>query len=157
MLDRRTFALSAAAVMACGSAMAHPHDTLKDEQLGHIEHQILHAREALQRAIAAKDVAKLRAIYGAGFTHTHGSGKVDGRDARIVAVLAGEPVIETAKVEELTIRALHADTAVVSGLSPILNAAESRAYMFRWMQVWVRVGGDWQLAASQATRLPATS
>ncbi len=136
---------------------SHPHDALQAEQFGHIEHQIMHMREALQAAIAAKDVVRLRALYSPSFTHAHGSGKVDGRDARMVSVLAGDPVIETAKVEELSIRILHSDTAIVTGRSPVLNKAENRDYDFRWMQVWVRVGGDWQLAASQATRLPAAS
>ncbi len=31
--------------------------------------------------------------------------------------------------------------------------AENRNYDFRWVQVYVRVGGEWQLAVSQATRL----
>jgi hypothetical protein len=157
MLSRRALALAVPATIVAAAAVAHPHETLKDEQIGHIEHQVMHARQDLIAAIAAKDVGKLRAIYAESFTHTHGSGKVDGRDARIVAVLAGEPVIETAKPHEITIRVMHADTAIVSGKSPILNVTEKRDYDFRWMQVWVRVGGDWRLAASQATRLPATS
>ena len=45
-------------------------------------------------AIEKKDAAALRKIYADGFVHTHGSGKVDGKDARIVAALAGDPVIE---------------------------------------------------------------
>ena len=72
---------------------------------------------------------------------------------RALSLLTGEPVIELAPVEELTIRIPHADTAVVSGRSPILNRQEGRSYDFRWLQVYVRVGGDWQLVASQATRL----
>jgi len=158
MIAPRSFIAALALALSFATpAFAHPHETLQAEQVGHIEHQIMHMREALLGAIAAKDVAKLRGIYAPSFTHTQGSGKVDGRDARIVSVLAGDPVIETAKVEELTIRVLHADTAILTGRSPILNKTENRDYDFRWMQVWVRVGGEWQLAASQATHLPATT
>ena len=81
---------------------------------------------------------------------------MDGRNARIVALLAGEPVIELAPVEELTIRIPHPDTAIVTGKSPVLNTRESRQYDFRWVQVYVRSGGEWQLAVSQATRLGPT-
>jgi ketosteroid isomerase-like protein len=156
MIDRR-LVLSGLVAAFAAPALAHPHDTLTNEQMGHIEHQILHMREALQKAIAAKDVARLRAIYAASFSHTHGSGKVDGRDARIVSVLAGEPTIEMAKVSELSIRVPNADTAIVAGKSPIRSMADGKDYDFRWLQVWARVGGDWQLVASQATRLPVTS
>jgi len=143
-------------VLAAAPALAHPHDQLAGERDGRIEQQVMAVRDSIRRAVEARDVVALRAMYSGGFTHTHGSGKVDGRDARIVALLAGEPTVEMAPVEELTIRVMHADTAIVSGRSPILNRSENRTYDFRWVQVYVRVGGDWQLAVSQATRLGPT-
>ena len=96
----------------------------------------------------------LRAMYADGFTHTHGSGRVDGKDARIVAALSGDPVIETAPVEELTYRVFGDHTIIVTGKSPIPNKAAKRTDNFRWISVYVRTGDRWQLAASQATRLP---
>lgn len=138
----RSFALAVVlAVTPLSAVQSHPHEELLAARLGHIEHQILRAREALQAAAGAKDVIRLRAIYAASFTHTHASGQVDRRDARILSVLGGEPVVETARAEELTIRVLHVDTAIVTGRSQIPNVAENRSYDFRWMQVWVRVGG----------------
>ena len=153
-MTRRSVLLLATALAALPAALAaHPHDMLTADRQGQIEQQIMQVRSALRGAVERRDVAALRALYAPGFTHTHGSGKVDGRDARIDALLAGEPVIELAPVEELTIRIPHADTAIVTGKSPVLNRAENRNYDFRWMQVHVRVGGEWQIAASQATRL----
>ena len=156
MQHRRTVLLAAAALAAlipAARSWAHPHEQLTAERNGQIEQQIMAVRARIADAVKAKDVQVLRAIYSPGFTHTHGSGKVDGRDARLVSLLAGEPAVELAPVEELTIRIPHPDTAVVTGKSPILNTQENRSYDFRWMQMYVRVGGDWQLAASQATRL----
>lgn len=150
MLRRAAFALS----LVSAAALAHPHDQLLAERQGEVEQQVMAVRARLRDAVAARDVIALRALYAPGFTHTHGSGKVDGRDARIVSLLAGEPTIELARVEELAIRIPHPDTAIVSGRSPIRNVAEGRDYDFRWLQVFVRAGGDWQLAVSQATRLP---
>ena len=159
-MTRRSVLLLGAAVLAGAAAAtlpaplaAHPHEMLTAERQGQIEQQIMQVRAALRSAVERKDVAALRALYSPGFTHTHGSGRVDGRDARILALLAGEPVIELAPVEELTIRIPHPDTAIVTGKSPVLNTAENRSYDFRWVQVYVRVGGEWQIAVSQATRL----
>jgi Domain of unknown function (DUF4440) len=153
-MHRRFLLLAAAAItLAATPALAHPHEQLTAERSAEIEQQMMAVRARLRDAVQAKDVAVLRAIYSPGFTHTHGSGKVDGRDARLNALLAGEPVIELAPVEEITIRVPNADTAIVTGKSPVLNARENRNYDFRWIQVYVRVGGDWQLAVSQATRL----
>jgi hypothetical protein len=119
-----------------------------------IEKQVEMFRDELRAAVAAKDVPRLRAIYADSFTHTHGSGKMDGKDARIVALLAGDPAIETAPADELSFRVFGADTVIVTGKSPILNTVEKRHYDFRWIAVYVRDRGPWQLAASQATRLP---
>jgi hypothetical protein len=153
-MRRRTLLPTLAAALTFPAlALAHPHEQLTAERSAEIEQQIMAVRARLRDAVQAKDVVALRAIYSPGFTHTHGSGKVDGRDARLVALLAGEPVIELAPVEEITIRVPHADTAIVTGKSPILNTRENRNYDFRWIQVYVRIGGDWQLAVSQATRM----
>jgi hypothetical protein len=60
-------------------------------------------------------------------------------------------------VEELTIRVLHADTAILTGRSPIQRMDGAGTRDVRWMQVYVRADGDWKLAASQATGLsPST-
>ena len=105
-------------------------------------------------AIEKKDAAALRKIYADGFVHTHGSGKVDGKDARIVSALAGDPVIENAPVTDLVIRVPGGWTAIATGVSPIRSLADGKTYNFRWTAVYVRIGEGWQIAASQATRLP---
>ncbi len=157
-MSTRRHVLSLAAATLVGATMpahAHPHEPgMNVEQIAAIEQQIHAFRAEIRTAIAAKDVKRLRDLYAASFTHTHGSGKVDGRDARIVSVLAGDPVIETANADELAIRVFHSDTAIVTGKSPIPNLTDGKTYEFRWMAVYVRVGGEWHLASSQATRLP---
>jgi ketosteroid isomerase-like protein len=157
MFDRRSAMLGLAVVSVAAPALAHPHDDLNEERRADIERQILAFRNDLKSAITAKDVAKLKEMYAESFTHVHATGKVDGRDSRIVSLLAGEPVIETASAHELSVRIHGPDMAIVSGRSPILNAQDGKSYDFRWMQVMTRVQGEWRLAASQATRLPLTS
>ena len=107
----------------------------------------------LAAAIEKKDAAALRTHYADAFVHTHGSGKVDGKDARIVSALAGDPVIENAPVTDLVIRVPGGWTAIATGISPIKSMADGKTYSFRWTAVYVRVGDGWQIAASQATRL----
>ena len=150
MIPRLPLALLALLALARG-ALAHPMDNAPP--IGPAELEIIQFRQEIVDAVKAKDARRLREIYADGFTHTHGSGKDDGKDARIVSVLAGDPSIEMAPADELTIR-VYGDTAVVTGRSPILNVKENRDYDFRWIALYVRVAGDWRLAASQATRLP---
>ena len=71
--------------------------------------------------------------------------------------MTGEPTIEMASASELSFRVHGTDTVVLTGKSPILNVREQRDYDFRWVQVYSRASGEWQLVVSQATRLPTTS
>lgn len=142
-------------MLAGGATAAAAHPNVPEPPM-EVVRQVLAFREEIKAAVEAKDIPKLRAMYADTFTHTHGSGKVDGKDARILSLLGGDPSIEMAPMSEMSCR-VHGDAAILSGRSPILNKAENKNYDFRWMQVYARNTGSWQLAASQATRLPPTS
>jgi ketosteroid isomerase-like protein len=141
------------AIGPVGPARAHPPSILSEEAEKATAEEVRDFRKTVVEAIARKDAAALRKIYAESFMHTHGSGKVDGKDARIVSALAGDPVIETAPVTDLVIRVPGGWTAIATGISPIKSLADGKTYNFRWTVVYVRMGDGWQIAASQATRL----
>jgi Domain of unknown function (DUF4440) len=157
MFDRRSLLVGAAAFALAAPAFAHPHDELNAERLADIERQITTFRSALKDAVASKNVAQLKDMYAEGFTHTHTTGKVDDRAARVLSLLAGEPVIETATPTELSLRVHGPDQVILTGKSSIFSKADNRSYDVRWLQAYSRASGEWQLVASQATRLPITS
>ena len=152
MPDRRAFlaaALSALALPALpwrAAASAHPYEAPARERQGAAERQAMAARERIRSAAAARDAAALRALSAADFIHTRGSGAVDGRDARIAALIAGEPAIELACVDAVAVRVLYPDTAVLTGRCALSGDGE-----VRWIQVFVRIDGAWKAAASQDT------
>jgi ketosteroid isomerase-like protein len=142
------------ALLPARAVLAHPPAILSEREEKATVEEVIEFRKTVAAAIQRKDAAALRKIYTDGFMHTHGSGKVDGKDARIVSALAGDPVIETAPVNDLVIRVPGGWTAIATGVSPIRSLADGKTYDFRWMTVYVRMGESWQIAASQATRLP---
>jgi hypothetical protein len=153
MRKRSILALGLALALPMTAAHAHPPAILSPAGERAVAEEIVEFRKALAAAIVAKDAGKLREMYAPAFVHTHGSGKLDGKDARIVSALAGDPVIENAPVEDLVIRAPSDWTAVATGVSPIRSLADGKTYSFRWTAVYVRTQASWALAASQATRL----
>ena len=154
-MHRRAFlALGLVAALPMAAARAHPHHDLTAERQGHIEQQVMAFRVGLQAVARERDIVKLREMFAPSFTHTHTTGRVDGRDARLVSILSGDPVIELAAVEELSIRVLNPDAVVISARSPIRSISENRIIQVRWVQMMARVNGEWVLAASQATRVP---
>jgi ketosteroid isomerase-like protein len=134
-------------------AAAHPPTVLNAGASQGITDELLDFRRRMAVAIRAKDVALLRKMYAEAFQHIHTSAKTDGRDARIVSAVAGDPVIETAEAEAITVH-IHAGgwAAVVTGATPIRALSDGKTYKVLWTQVFVRNVDDWQLAASQATR-----
>ena len=140
-------------LLPAGVVLAHPPAILSDREEKATVEEVMEFRKAVVRAIENKDAAALRKIYADGFVHTHASGKVDGKDARIVSALAGDPVIEHAPVADVVVRVPGGWTAVATGMSPIRSLADGKTYLFRWTVVYVRMGDGWQIAASQATRL----
>lgn len=139
--------------LAPEAAFAHPPRQPDAAEAKKFIQEIIDFRARLAKAVRAKDLAALRPLYADSFTHTHGSGKLDNKDARLVAAMAGEPLIEAAHATELVFRVFAGPTVIVTGKSPILNVKEQKTYDFRWVSVYVTAQDGWQLAVSQATRL----
>jgi hypothetical protein len=146
--------LAASPLLVAGPALAHPPRQPDDAEQQSLIEEIKTFREKIAKAVIDKDFPALRAIYADAFSHTHGSGKLDNKDARIVSAMAGEPMIENAPASELSYRVFAGPTVVVTGKSPILNVKEQKTYDFRWVAVYVTGRDGWLLAVSQATRLP---
>jgi hypothetical protein len=151
---RRTF-LAALPLLAASPALAHPPRQPDNTEAQSIIEEIKTFREKVAKAVTDKDFPTLRAIYADTFSHTHGSAKLDNKDARLVSAMSGEPMIENAPVTEVSYRVFAGPTVIVTGKSPILNVREQKTYDFRWVCVYVTGKDGWLLAVSQATRLPA--
>ncbi|HEY0440379.1 MAG TPA: nuclear transport factor 2 family protein [Xanthobacteraceae bacterium] len=133
-------------------AAAHPPGVADEDQA--VAHEVEGLHEAILRAVRRKDGALLRKLYADSFTHTDSLGRVQTKEERIRAALAGEPMIEAAPVQELNYRVYGANAIVVTGKSPLSYARGRRTGQVRWLAVYVRTNSDWQLVASQATRVP---
>jgi hypothetical protein len=149
--------ITALPLLAASPVLAHPPRQPDNTESQSIVEEIKVFREKLAKAVKDKDFPTLRAMYADAFTHTHGSGKLDNKNARLVSAMAGEPLIENAPATELSYRVFAGPTVVVTGKSPILNVKEQKTYDFRWVSVYVTARDGWQLAVSQATRLPTAN
>jgi hypothetical protein len=136
-------------------ALAHPPRQPDKAESQSIIEEIKVVRDKLAKAVTTKDARTLRAIYADAFTHTHESGKMDDRDARVASAMAGAPMIENAPASDLSYNVFTGPTVVVTGKSTLPNAAEQKSRDVRWVAVYVTGRDGWLLAVSQATRLPA--
>lgn len=136
-------------------ASAHPPAIVSEAQRKLISEEVAAFRRDVAAAIKAKDAKRLQRMYAPSFLHTHTSGKVDGKDARIATLLKGDPVIETAPVSDLVIRIPNDWVGIATGVSPI-KSDDGKTYDVRWTAVYTREGQSWNVAASHATRLGET-
>lgn len=136
-------------------ALAHPPRQPDKAESASIVEEIKVVRDKLAKAVTAKDARTLRSIYADAFTHTHESGKMDDKEARIASALAAEPMIENAPATDLSYRVFAGPTAIVTGKTTLPNAGDPSRRDVRWVAVYVTGRDGWLLAVSQATRLPA--
>jgi len=136
-------------------ALAHPPRQPDKAESASIIEEIKVVRDKLSKAVTTKDSRTLRSIYADAFTHTHESAKVDDKEARIAAAMAGEPLIENAPASDVSYRVFAGPTVVVTGKTTLPNAGERKPNDVRWVAVYVTGRDGWLLAVSQATRVPA--
>ncbi|MGL4438473.1 MAG: nuclear transport factor 2 family protein [Bosea sp. (in: a-proteobacteria)] len=152
-MNRRHMLTLGLAALATTPALAHPPTLLSPEGHKHTAEEIIAFRKDLADAVVLKDVVKLRTLYADSFTHTHTTSKVDGKDARIVALLAGEPTIEIIPAQNLAINILAGGwVAIATGITPITAMSDGKVYAVHWTATYTRTETGWQLAASHATR-----
>lgn len=137
------------ALFCAGTALSQP--VVPSPALAEARKELEAFRSELKRAAELRDIARLRILIADPFTHIHASGKTDDKAARIIALVARDPAIETSLVIDPVVQLYGSDTAILTARSPLLNRDDNRNYDFRWMQVFTKISGQWQLAASQVT------
>ncbi|WP_295134764.1 nuclear transport factor 2 family protein [uncultured Reyranella sp.] len=152
-MRRRTLLAGLPLLALASEAFAHPPRQPDSAEAKKFIQEVTDFRAKLAKAVRAKDLAALRALYADGFTHTTETGKLETRDARLAAAMAGEPMIEAAPASDLVFRVFTGPTVIVTGTSPILNVADQKTYDVRWVSVYVTAKDGWELAVSQATQL----
>ncbi|MGX5729828.1 nuclear transport factor 2 family protein [Pseudoxanthomonas beigongshangi] len=118
---------------------------------------ILAVEAALCRAFEAADAKMLERHLDAGFTLVDSHGMVTDRAANLAEVASREPRYRVFRNQDHQIR-LHGDAAIVIGVTHVEGEAQGQAFVadFRFTDTWIRHPDGWKLAASHASRLPAT-
>jgi uncharacterized protein (TIGR02246 family) len=117
--------------------------------------QIKKLERAWADATLHKDTASLNRIMADDLKYVHGNASIQNKQQFISSIKAGEMVYHSIDFEEDDVRMLG-DTAVASSLSRIRILIDGREQDFkvRFLRVYAKRNGNWQMIAHQATRLP---
>jgi ketosteroid isomerase-like protein len=146
------------ATVALGSAK------IEGRQAVSAEREIRELEAQLSRAVVAGDRGLFDRVLASDFTHTSHSGQFKTRaewmaedkvDSRRGKPQAGKTTYEAFDVDDLAVR-IYGETAVVTGRStPKGRTAKGEPIRgrYRFLRVWVKREGRWQVAAFQGTRI----
>ncbi len=151
---RRRALIAASLPLLSLPALAHPPRQPDAAESQKFIQEVAALREKLAKAARDKNLAALRMAYADAYTHTHESGKLDNKEARIASALAGAPLVEAAPATDLSYRVFTGPTVVVTGKSTMPGANGQTNFDVRWVCIYITAKDGWELAVSQATRLP---
>ncbi|GAB3088916.1 nuclear transport factor 2 family protein [Lysobacter terrae] len=120
------------------------------------EREIRRVEAAICHAFEVGDAEYLRTALDSRFTLVDSRGTVTDLAQNLAEVAAREPRYQEFRNHDQSIR-IYSDAAIVTGITSIKGTAGGEAFQadFRFTDTWVYRDGNWILAASHASRLPA--
>ncbi|TLY49539.1 MAG: nuclear transport factor 2 family protein [Gammaproteobacteria bacterium] len=121
------------------------------------EREIRRVEAELCHAFEIGDAQTLRKDLDATFTLTSSRGEVTDLAQNLDEVAKREPRYDEFRNHDQKVR-LYGDAAIITGITTIKGTSEGKAFAadFQFTDTYVRHAGRWLLAASHASRLPAS-
>ena len=121
---------------------------------GNDERALRQIEQELTDAMLKGDASAVERHYADAFTFTTPDGEVMNKAQVVSNVKAGAAKFESSKVEDMKVQ-VYGDSAVVTSLTTDEGTVGGVdvSGRYRWMDVFVRRGGRWQLVAAQGTRV----
>ena len=105
-------------------------------------------------AMVQGDLKALEGLLAEDLTYTHSNGQVETRTRFLEGLRAGTLRYLAVEPSDAVVR-VHGESAIVTGRANLRVSSQGRelAVQVRFIEVWVKSGGEWKLAAWQSTRI----
>jgi ketosteroid isomerase-like protein len=116
--------------------------------------QLTRQSDAWDRAILRKDAAAIAANMAEDFRQIDSDGDVETKASFVAGLVSPDLQIDPYTVEDFELR-LYGDTALLSGHTRMTGRYQGKAFAshYRYIDVYVRRGGAWQIVSVQTTRI----
>lgn len=116
---------------------------------------IIDLDEKRMQAMGAKDYATLEAVIADDLMYTHSSARIDTKQSLIGAMKSGATVYQSVVPSEVKAQDLG-DAVVLTGVAQIkvVSNGTPNSFGVRFLDVYARRNGSWQMVTWQSTRLP---
>jgi uncharacterized protein (TIGR02246 family) len=117
--------------------------------------EINQAQAAYRAALFDSDVTKLAKIWTDDYTFTNNRGMFLSKDDRLKNIETGATELQAVKFTGTDVQFYDDDTAIATGQVTLQAkySGQSGSGDYRVINVWVKQGDRWQLAANQITRI----
>jgi ketosteroid isomerase-like protein len=107
------------------------------------------------QAMVSKDVATLEAVLADDLIYTHSSARLDTKQSLIGAMASGATVYTGAEPADVNAQDLG-DVVVLTGTAQmkVVSSGTPNAFGIRFVDVYAKRDGRWQMVTWQSTRLP---
>jgi uncharacterized protein (TIGR02246 family) len=123
------------------------------------EREVLKLNKEYEEAIARRDVSVHERLFADDYTYTPGNGNFTGRAGHMSFTKSGAVEVKSLRSEGVRAR-VFGDTAVVTGMWVSVDRRVGQEFAerrIRYILVFVRRGGRWQIVAEQRTGISAQS
>lgn len=112
------------------------------------ESEVLDFSDRVLEAVKNRDRSKLEEYFHPKFTHTHASGKVDDRNARLTVLLKGEETIDSIEPQSLTTTDFGDGLVIARGRS---STTDKQPQTYQWTRIYRKISGKWFLLATHVS------
>jgi hypothetical protein len=118
------------------------------------EHDVIAADDRRFQAMVKQDWAALDASLADDLVYVHSTARVESKKEHIGNLQAGKPNYRGASPRERTVR-MKGDVGIVNGVSDmhVENAGKEQRFAIRYLAVYAKSGGRWQMTAWQSTKV----
>jgi ketosteroid isomerase-like protein len=119
------------------------------------EHDVIAADDRRFQAMVKQDWAALDGSLADDLVYVHSTARVESKKEHLGNLRAGKPNYRGASPRERTVR-MKGDVGIVNGVSDmhVENAGKEQRFTIRYLAVYAKTGGRWQMTAWQSTKVP---
>ena len=121
------------------------------------EREVLKLNKEYEEAIARRDPTVHERLLASDYTYTPGNGNIMGREEHMSFTKSGTVEVKSLRSEDVRVR-VYGDTAVVTGMWVSVDRRAGREFAerrIRYIHVYIRREGRWQIVAEQRTGVAA--
>jgi ketosteroid isomerase-like protein len=119
------------------------------------EQEVIAADDRRFQAMVKQDWAALDASLADDLVYVHSTARVESKKEHTGNLQAGKPNYRGASPRERKVR-MKGDVGIVNGVSDmhVENAGKEQRFTIRYLAVYAKIAGRWQMTAWQSTKVP---